>query len=233
MLLECGGSPAILSRPVAKRLGAKPGGYLSHGPETKWELVSPPAPTCPRSEYRAGEGLASFLGGSGLSLRSKLRRGPCRVPAEVLRPRSVPFRGPSARRLRSPLDLRRKWDRPKPHASSSRARSTASVACAPKSTARFRGGRVSQLSSVAGSPFLIAKGHNGAAIRFAKGESCPFCLWITGISRISPRKRAAARNGPAPAPLFAGTGPRHREPPPAAPWPGDYSSATVMALVAE
>jgi hypothetical protein len=63
--------------------------------------------------------------------------------------------------------------------------SIASVACVPKDTARFRGGRVSELLSLAGETLLIAKGDNGAVIRFAKAESRLFCLWITGISGVS------------------------------------------------
>jgi hypothetical protein len=162
-------------RPVAARCARKQNGsWCRHQPP----LV--PGPNC-----RAGEGLASSLGGSGLSRRSKLRRGPCRVPAGVLRPRTVPFRGPLARRLRSPLDPRRKWDRLAPHASPSKTRSTALVACVPKDTARLRGGRVSELSSLAGSPLLIAKRHTARPAESRQGESWPFGLWIAGISWIS------------------------------------------------
>src|ERR1043165_7190433 len=61
----------------------------------------------------------------------------------------------------------------------------ASVACVPKDAARFRGGRGLELSSVAGSPLLIAKHHHGGPNRFAKAESRQACLWITGKSWIS------------------------------------------------
>jgi len=138
-----------------------------------------------------------------------------RVPAEVLRPRSVPNQIPEGIRSGSPsrrtptVSLSRPVS-PKapvsagpskkvgsarrPHASSSKTLPSASVACVPKDTARFRGGRVSELLSLAGETLLIAKGDNGALIRFAKAESCRFRLWITGISWISAALSRALAN---------------------------------------
>jgi hypothetical protein len=81
--------------PKTRRRWKQDGGPKQNG---SWCCHQPPL--VPGPNCRAGEGLASFLGGSGLSRRSKLRRGPCRVPAEVSRPRSVPFRGPFGRSLR-------------------------------------------------------------------------------------------------------------------------------------
>ncbi|MEA2235100.1 MAG: hypothetical protein QOD83_4916 [Solirubrobacteraceae bacterium] len=160
----------------------------------------PPAPTCPRSECRAGEGLASFLGGSGsgrglatsVGSQSDPRRDPIRVSVEA-NPDGFPFAarwpegpgsaGPS-KKVGSAEASRFFFEDP----------SSASVACVPKDTARFRGGRVSEPLSVAGNPLLIAKADNGAPIRFAKAESCLFCLWITGISGVSRRYRAHWRD---------------------------------------
>jgi hypothetical protein len=106
------------------------------------------------------------------------------VPAEVLRPRSVPYEqlsgepgtcpfavplaeasgptGPS-KKLGSACASHFFFDGP----------SIASVASDPKIAARFRGGRVSELSSLAGGPFLIAKFDSDSASRVA-----PSGIWV-------------------------------------------------------
>jgi len=125
------------------------------------------------------------------------------VPAEVLRPRSVPYGHLSGEPAGYP------FAKPSPEGSGSAGPSKkvgsacasrfffdcptiASVACLPKETARFRGGRVLEPSSVAGEPLLFAKRHNVGVRRFAKADSSGYCLWITGISWIS---RVIARAG--------------------------------------
>src|SRR4051794_32334904 len=104
------------------------------------------------------------------------------VPAEVLRPRSVPYGHLSGEPAGYP------FAKPSPEGSGSAGPSKkvgsacasrfffdcpaiASVACLPKETARFRGGRVLELLSVAGNPLLIAKCQSGALFRFAKADS--------------------------------------------------------------
>lgn len=166
----------------------------------------PPAPTCPRSNGRAGEGLASFLGGSGIH-RSKLRRGPVgfrpgsddpgRFPIRSPKgsdpglrrgePRRFPFRGPLARRLRSPLDLRRKWDRPRPHASSSTAQPSLPWLASrrtPPASAVVAGWSFSPFPEIRSSSRSAMMHRHSESRQAESGDSR---LWITGISRISRR----------------------------------------------
>jgi hypothetical protein len=167
-------------RPKNKMPQKQNGSWCRHQPP----LV--PGPNC-----RAGEGLASFLGGSGLSRRSKLRRGPCRVPAEVLRPRSVPFRGSFGRSLRfrwtleeSGIGLRLTLllRRPAPPLRwlASRRTPPASAVAALWNFLPLR--EVRSSSRTALMPRLPES---------RQGESWPFCLWITGISWISRGTRSA------------------------------------------
>ena len=186
--------------PSALRAATSPsrGGSGRHGPQKQnGSRCCHRPPLVPGPNCRAGEGLASFQGGLNSMGASSLG---VRVPAEVLRPRSVPnehlsgepagysFAVPSAEASGS-ADLRRKWDRLAPHASSSKVFHRFRGLQPRRVTARFRGGRVSELSSPRGSPLFLAKGHNDRASRFAPAESGPFCLWITRITWISRRIR--------------------------------------------
>lgn len=163
--------------------------------------MSPPAPTCPRSDRVTGEGgrlsravracpvEASFDGGPfGFRPRScdlgRFPTGTCQANLPVTRfakpsPEGSGFAGPS-KKLGSAEASHFSFEDP----------STASVACVPKDTARFRGGRGSKLSSVAGSPSLTAKPDHAGRIRFAQRQIARFCLWITGISGVSRRRNS-------------------------------------------
>jgi hypothetical protein len=143
--------------------------------------------------------------------------GRFRVPAEVLRPRSVPnrhsiganssglpirvpdkanfarfpFAVPFARRLRScrtideiGIGLRLTLDHRLPF---HRFNGLHSEECRPLPRwSHFR------TSSVAGGPFLVAKCQHDLPPESRQADSGAPCLWITGISWISERTRAAA-----------------------------------------
>lgn len=182
----------------------------------------PPAPTCPGSDYRAGEGLASFLGGLGVPSRRTpmLAR---RVPAEVLRPRSVPYRVPSRRTWRVPdpgSHQSELWQVPvrSSFARRLRFRRTSEesgiglrLTLLPRLPFhRFRGLRPEghcplrrwpKVRNFLPLPEVRSSLRNATMTRSSESrqaESRPRSLWITGISWISrrPRRRRLVR-GPA------------------------------------
>ena len=159
----------------------------------------PPAPTCPRSECRAGEGLASFLGGSGsgrglatsVGSQSDPRGDPIRVSVEA-NPDGFPFavrwpEGPGSAGPSKKVGSARR-----PHASSSKTHPPL-----PWPASR----RTPPASAVAAFPNFSPLREKRSSSRRAtmarpsdsqKRNLALFCLWITGISRIS---RAIARSG--------------------------------------
>ena len=173
----------------------------SPSPNAKWELVSPPAPTCPGSNRVTGEGgrhsragracpvEASFDGGPfGFRPRScDLGRFPtnsCQANLPIIRLRFLRPKPPV------PQGLRRKWDRLAPHASSSmvlpsrrlpaiRRSPTASAVAAFPNFPSLRSVRSSSRKSTMTQPS-----------ESRQAESGPFCLWITWITWISRRIRA-------------------------------------------
>lgn len=134
---------------------------------------------------------------------SNEKRGRCchrprfRVPAGILRPRSVPNRGRKSKLLRSRSGFFQSKLRkipfavPLPEGSSSTGLresgfgfglprrlallpgcpTSTSMASTPKDLRRFRGGGTQKLSSLSGRPLLTAKPDHGRAIRFAPEES--------------------------------------------------------------
>jgi hypothetical protein len=80
------------------------------------------------------------------------------------------------------------------------------MACDPRTAARFRGGRVSELSSPKGSPLFLAKGHTDSAFRVAPRGISPF-VPVDNVDNVDkwaawpPSRRKERRNPVSPPPV--------------------------------
>jgi hypothetical protein len=153
-------------------------------------------PLVPGPNCRAGEGLASFLGGSNaFGASSSGIRGSGRglatpvgsLRASAGRTRHLPVCGSFGRSFRFRMDLRRNWDRLAPHASSSKI-----LPSLPWLAIR----RSPPASAVVAFPSFLPLREVRSSSRRAtmtrhpesrQVESGPFRLWITRITRISGR----------------------------------------------